>query len=104
MYFFLRAREEEAERRLAARFRCFFSSIRTFSVFLLLHSEVVLDEKLEVLRGLASGDGGFDLVVWEREGGREGGRVREDMERHRDKTVRHRWSIKYHSSPPLSKI
>jgi len=48
-------------------------------VFLLLHSEVVLDEKLEVLRGLASGDGGFDLVVWGREGGREGGRVREDM-------------------------
>ena len=31
MYFFFRAREEEAERLLAARLRCFFSSILRWS-------------------------------------------------------------------------
>ena len=44
---------------------------RTLSVFLLFHPEVVFDEELEVLGGLALGDGGFDLVVWGR-GVREG--------------------------------
>jgi hypothetical protein len=49
-------------------------------VFLLLHSKVVLDQELEVLGGLALGNGGFDLVVWGREGVSEYGRKDRDTE------------------------